>query len=261
MSPRMRVTPPLAWATLFAAIAQALAPVVAGLSGGASPDESTTDLYITPAGYAFSIWGVIYTLSIATTAGVVWKRATGTDRPDHLLTDLLITFLGASAWIAGSAAEIPWITPIILTIMTIALLDAVRLTASSYDESTPGWLTGLTRTIVGLYAAWASAAVFQNWASDIGASFGDPTVLWWQLAILILGALFGIAVTARYGGALPLYPIGLVWALIGILVTGWGEQTAVVVVCVIAVAGVAVAWWIARQRGPRRNRALGDQAL
>lgn len=247
----MRVTPPLAWATLLAAIAQALAPVIAGLSGGASPAESTTDLSITPAGYAFSIWGVIYALSIATTACVVWKRSTGTDRPDHLLTDLLVAFLGASAWIAGAAAEVPWITPIILTVMTIALIDAVRLTARSCDESTPGWLTGLVRATVGLYASWASAAVFQNWAAEIGGSFGDPADLWWQLAVLILGACFGIAITARYGGTLPLYPLGQIWALVGILVSGWGETTAVVVVCVLGIVGVIVAWWIARSREPR----------
>ncbi|WP_051027077.1 hypothetical protein [Nocardia higoensis] len=250
----MRATTPLAWVTLLAAVGQAVAPVLARASGGASPDEATTDLLITPAGYAFSIWGVIYALSIATTACVVWKRRTGTDRPDHLLTALLVTFLGASAWIAGSAARVEWITPLILTVMTIALIDAVRLTARSCDESTPDWLTGLVRATVGLYAAWASAAVFQNWASEIGGSFGDPSMLWWQLAILILGACFGIAVTARYGGALSLYPIGQVWALVGILVTGWGETTAVVVVCVLGIIGVIVAWWFARSREPRTVR-------
>jgi len=252
----MRATTPLAWVALLAAVAQAAAPVVARSSGGASPDEATTDLFITPAGYTFSIWGVIYALSIATTACVVWKRSTGTNRPDHLLTDLLIAFLGASAWIAGAATEVEWITPIILTVMTVALIDAARLTAGSYDESTPGWLTGLTRTTVGLYAAWASAAVFQNWAAEIGATVGDPAILWWQVVILILGACFGIAVTARYGAALPLYPIGLVWALVGIIVAAWGETTAVVVVCLVAILGVAVAWWIARNS--KRSRDLGQ---
>lgn len=250
----MRATTPLAWVTLLAALAQAAAPVVARSGGGASPDEATTDLLITPAGYTFAIWGVIYALSIATAACAVWKRATGTDRPDHLLTDLLVAFLGATAWIAGAATEVEWITPIILTIMTVALIDAARLAARPCEESGPRTLTGLTRTTVGLYAAWASAAVFQNWAADIGASFGDPTVLWWQLAILIVGACFGIVVTARYGAALPLYPIGLVWALVGILVTAWNETTAVVVVCLVAVAGVAAAWWSARNREHSRNR-------
>lgn len=245
---RMRATAPLAWLTLLAAIGQAIAPVIARWSGGASPDEATTDLFITPAGYTFSIWGVIYALSIATAACVLWQRRTGTARPDHLLTALLVAFLGACAWIAGSAAQVEWITPIILTVMTVALIDAVRLTASSRDESTPGWLSGLVRATVGLYAAWASAAVFQNWAAEIGGSFGDPAVLWWQLVVLVLGACFGIAVTARYGHALPLYPIGQVWALIGILVTGWGETTAVVVVCVLGIAGVSAAWWFARGR-------------
>lgn len=242
-------------AVLLAAIAQAAAPVIPFTGNGAQPNESTTDLLITPAGYTFSLWGLIYALSIVAAIAMVVTASTGTVRPQRLSIDLLVAFAGAAVWIAVSAAEWSWATSIVLTVMAVALLDAARIAAAG-DAEAPRWLVVLVRSTIGIYAAWATAAVFQNWASDIGASFGDPAEPWWQLAVLIASVLVGTAVTALYGARLPLYPVTLVWAFVGIIVHAWGETAAVVATCIagIVVALAALGWSFAHERRTRSRQ-------
>ncbi|AFR50676.1 hypothetical protein KTR9_4067 [Gordonia sp. KTR9] len=227
-----RISGPITWLAVFLAVAQVLAPVVPFSGFGASPNESTTDLLITPAGYTFSIWSLIYLLSIVFAVAVVWKGSTGTDDPRRLLIDLEVAFAGAAVWILVSAAEWTWVTPLVLTVMTVALLDAARIAARPADGAAPRWLTAVTRILVGVYAAWATAAVFQNWAAAIGADLADPRSLGWQLAVLLACAVVGLAVTAVVGSVLVAYPLTLIWAFVGIIVNAQGETTAVVGVAV-----------------------------
>ncbi|MET4165877.1 MULTISPECIES: MFS transporter [Gordonia] len=235
-----RISGPITWLAVVLAVAQVLAPIVPFSGFGASPNESTTDLLITPAGYTFSIWSLIYLLSIVFAVAVVWKGATGTGDPRRLLVDLEVAFAGAAVWILVSAAEWTWVTPIVLTVMTVVLLDAARIAARPADDSAPRWLTVLTRVLVGVYAAWATAAVFQNWAAAIGADLADPQSLGWQLAVLLACALVGLAVTAVVGSVLVAYPLTLIWALVGIIVSAQGESTAVVGVAVGTIVALVV---------------------
>lgn len=240
MTPSTRISGPITWLAAILAVVQAVAPVVPFSGVGASPNESTTDLLITPAGWTFSIWSLIYALSIAFGIVVVWKKTTGTNRPTRLLADLNIAFAGAAVWILVSAAQWTWVTPIVLTIMTVVLLDAARIAAGPADESAPRWVPILTRILVGVYAAWATAAVFQNWAAAIGADVADPQSLAWQLTILVACALFGLAVTSWLGAVLIAYPLTLIWAFLGILATAQGETTAVVGVAIATIVALVV---------------------
>lgn len=244
---------------LLAAVIQVAAPAVPALGPGAMPNESTTPLLITPAGYTFAIWGLVYALSIAL-ALVLLVRALrtgeglGLPHSSRLLTDLLIAFLGAAAWIGFSAAEWNWITSAVLTLMAAALIDASRLAAGP-PTGVPVWLLALLRITVGMYAGWATAAAAQNWASDLGADAADPNAPGWQITLLVAGALIGIAVTALYGARLPLYPLTLLWALSGIVVAAWGRSGSVIAVCFAAMVAVVLAFVFALvQRSRLRTR-------
>ncbi|MDS1112961.1 MFS transporter [Gordonia westfalica] len=256
MAPVARVSGPITWLAVILAVAQVVAPVVPFSGIGASPNESTTDLLITPAGWTFSIWSLIYLLSLVFALAVVWKGSTGTADQRRLLIDLEIAFAGAAIWILVSAAEWTWVTPIVLTVMTVVLLDAARIAARPADDAAPGWLRVLARILVGVYAAWATAAVFQNWAAAIGADLADPQSLGWQLTILILCALFGLAVTAAVGSVLVAYPLTLIWAFLGILATAQGETTAVVGVSIATIVALVVTTgvlFVLRRRGGARD--------
>ena len=83
-------------------------------------------------------------LSIVFALLVVWKGAARTINPRRLLIDLEVAFAGAAVWILVSAPEWTWVTPIVLIVMTVVLLDAARIAARPADDSAPPWLTVLT---------------------------------------------------------------------------------------------------------------------
>ena len=83
----------LAWAVLLASVLEVVAPVVTINGPGASPAQgSGPELLITPVGWAFSIWGVIYTLAIAQAVATL-VRGPGSV-PRRLQVDLVVLYLG-----------------------------------------------------------------------------------------------------------------------------------------------------------------------
>lgn len=249
----------LAWTVLALAVAQVLAPIVATAAGGSSPAGSTVDLLITPAGYTFSIWGLVYTLCVVTAVSFLIRRSTATADPRALLARLAIACAGAAVWIVFSALEASWFTSATLTVMVLALLDAVRIVAREAPPDASRWHVVLVRATVGTYAAWATAAVFQNWASDLAESTLDPSSVGWQLSLLLASAVVGVIVTLMVGARVPLYPVTLLWALAGIVVTARGETSSVLLTCVVAMVAVVVATGVSHLRlgrvGSRTARA------
>lgn len=225
----------LAWAVLAAAVLQALAPVVTIWGPGTSPGGDESDLLITPAGWAFSIWGVIYALAIAQALAAV-VTGSGTV-PRRLQIDLLVLYVGATVWIQMAALESSLATAATLLVMFAAAADAV-LTVARHSAG-GDWFVLLTRSAVGLYAGWVTAAVFLN----LGTALVDPGPLdaadvLWQLVLLGAAGLTLIALTAATRG-LVAYAVAGCWAMLGIIVTGLSEDTTSVVV-VAATAAIAL---------------------
>ena len=52
--------------------------------------------------------------------------------------------------------------------MVVVLIDAALIAARPAAADVDARITLLVRTTMGIYAAWASAAVFLNWAADLG---------------------------------------------------------------------------------------------
>lgn len=243
------ISAPLAWTVLTLAIAETAAVFIPLLSFGTDPNEDGVDLMISPAPYAFAIWSIIYILAIAVGVVFVRYRASGTGSAQRLAIDLAITCGAAALWLIVSAAGISWLPSILLTVMAAAMYDAARIAAGPADAGAPSWITTLVRITIGIYAGWASAAVFLNWASDFARSgLTDATSLGWQLAILIAAALYGVAVTFLFGAALPAFPLTLLWAFIAIIVTAWSTSGAVVIVAVFGIVAVGLAYAISVRR-------------
>ncbi|MGV9795011.1 MFS transporter [Gordonia sp. NPDC003422] len=236
-----RISTPAAWAVLVLSVAQALAVFIPLLTFGGQPNDDDVDLFISPTGYAFGIWAVIYLLSIATGVVFVRTRTTGTGSAQRLAIDLAVACGAAALWLVVSAASIEWLPAVLLTVMTVVLLDAAVIAAGPADDAPPA-VTTLVRVTIGVYAAWASAAVFVNWASDLGSSVADPTSAGWQVAFLVAAAALGSAVTFVVGSSVIAYPLTLLWAFVAIIVNATGESTTVVVVAVVGIVAVIVAY-------------------
>lgn len=231
-----RPSPALAWVALAAAVAQVVTPAVQALGDlGAPPSSQGDDLLITPSGYTFSIWSLIYVLTLAYGVAVVLKRSTGTVASARLLGDLALLYLGASLWIVASALEWSWVTAVILLVMVVIAVDAAHVAAASPPEAdSPAWLTLLARVTTGLYAGWVTAAGGLNVCSALVADGDlDGSEVGWQIWAIAVIALLAVGFSVLIGGSWA-YAAALAWALVGTMVAVRDNSDALVLTAAVS---------------------------
>lgn len=232
------------WRWIVAALAatQAVAPLIAG---ALAPDflrgDPGAEATITPAAYAFAVWGLICLLSLAT-ALVLLRFPLGTPWERRALGDLAIVFVGFSAWLCAAAQNWLWVTVAIFAVMFAALIDVMRLLVRDAAAlQCPRWVAVLATMTFGLYLGWTSIAVFVNLAAaliagglSVAGSFGTA----WQLVILVAAAAAAMVLT-RLLHASAGYVAGVLWALVAATI-GAASRGAPVLAAVTVVAAVAV---------------------
>ncbi len=196
------------------AVAQLGTPAItARLAGDFLRSGVTNDAVITPSGYAFSIWGLICVLCVATAAGVLW-RGLGAQWEMRLLIEASVVFVGFSVWLVFAANNWLWCTVAVFAVMVAALTDMMRLLVRHHGDLTcPRWLAVLATLTFGLYLGWSSIAVFVNVAAALIDTGWSPTATLWQALILVAATMTGVALTVLLRGT-PGYVAGVLWALI-----------------------------------------------
>ncbi|QXT39243.1 tryptophan-rich sensory protein [Gymnodinialimonas ceratoperidinii] len=201
----------LAIAVFVAAIAFAVVPFFANPFSGFEPGrfpEPVDNPPIQPAGWAFSIWGVIYLWLIAGTGFGLLKRADAPAWEPHRPWALVSLVVGA-AWIPIANASPVWATILILVMLVTAVMAMVKL-----PRTDVAW----GRWPFGLYAGWLTAASFVSLAT-LAAGYGVMTAAlasWIALPAALIVAAF---VTLRHGT--PTYPAAAAWGAFGIAVVNW----------------------------------------
>lgn len=231
-----RPSPALAWVALGAAVVQVVTPAVQALGDlGAPPSSQGDDLLITPSGYTFSIWSLIYLLTLVYGAAVILKRSTGTVASARLLGDLALLYLGASLWIVASALEWSWVTAVILLVMVVIAVDAAHVAAASPPAAhSPAWLTLLARVTTGLYAGWVTAAAGLNVCSALVADGDlDGSEVGWQIWAIVVIALLAVGFSVLIGGSWA-YAAALAWALVGAMVAVRDTSDALVLTAAVS---------------------------
>ncbi len=194
--------------TLLAAVAFLLSPFFSSGFNGFTPDQfpiPQVDPPVQPAGYAFSIWGLIY---LALLAGAVYglvRRAN--DAGWNAMRWPLIVSLGVgAAWIPVANQSVFGAT-ILIWVMLVAAV--VALIAAGKDDRV--WL----RSPIAFYAGWLTAAS----SVSIGLVLAGYGWLGGTAAALVCIALaLAIAVTVQVTRSdTPEYAIAVIWALIGVV--------------------------------------------
>ena len=217
------------WLVLAAAIAFFVAPFVSPPFMGYAPGMFPVVIdrpYIQPAGYAFSIWGLIYTwLAVHAVFGLV-KRA---DDPAWDVTRLP---LAGSAAMGAVWLAIAGVAPVTATVVIWVMLGLALLALMRADPARDRWLLVAP---IAIYAGWLSAAASVSlgvilagygWLSNAGSAFA--------MLALVLG--IAVVVQMRKSGVLE-YGATVIWALIGVIAVNWGDARTV---AYVAVAGIAV---------------------
>lgn len=240
------------WIAAVLALSQLAAPFVANaVAGNFLESGATNEALITPAGYAFSLWGLITLLS-AVTALAVLRYGLGAWWETNVLVDASVVFVGFSVWLMVAGQDWLWVSVVVFAVMVWALVHIMRLLVRRrHDLTCPSWVAVLATVSFGLYLGWSSVAVFANVAAALINSGVSPSVVWWQFVILVAAAAFVVGLVTMLRGSVGLVA-GAVWALVAIAIgAGQRDSTTLSTVAVIATVLVAFASVIAvrRRRG------------
>ncbi|MGI8811891.1 MAG: tryptophan-rich sensory protein [Pyrinomonadaceae bacterium] len=208
-----------------------------GRIGGVTPKE-ISDHYptlITPAGYAFSIWSLIYVGLICFSVYQMLPRNIERYRKIRSLYILSCAF--NCAWIYF------WHSNQIGICLAIIVALAVTLFLINYQLQVPdspgeNWLV---RSPFGIYFGWVTAASLVNFAvylNFVGVKMSDPANTLLAVSLILIAAGLGIYMRARYLNYL--YPLAIAWALTAIAVEQSGH-TLVVTASAIGVIASLIA--------------------
>ena len=213
---------------LCLAILFALTPLMLPSFDGYDPEDFAVQVLrpsVQPAGYAFSIWLVIYAGLILHAGFGLLRRADDPvwDRPRLPLMAALV--LGIS-WVA-LAEDQPVAATLVILIMLVAALMAVMRTGRGDRwllmppvALTAGWVTAAAGAALGVTLAGL------GWLSDTTS------------AVLCILVVLGLATEIQLRlGRVPEYGAAVIWALVGIVVANWAPNAPV---AWLALAGAAV---------------------
>ncbi|MCR9147126.1 MAG: hypothetical protein NXH74_07975 [Rhodobacteraceae bacterium] len=212
-----------------ATLAFALSPLTSSGFNGFRPDQfpiPQVDVPVQPAGYAFSIWGLIYLWLIAGAAFGLLKRDTDSGW-DKARWPLICSLIVGAAWIPVAQFSPFWATVMIWIMLITALVALLR--AGPQDRV---WL----RTPIALYAGWLTAAS----CVALGLMLGGHGILGEQVVAMAMIVLaLGIALVVQTARPdTPEYSGAVVWALVGVIVANTGPVNWPVLG--LAAAGAAV---------------------
>ena len=221
---------------LAATVAFVVSPFVTAGFNGFEPDQFPVpqdDPPIQPAGYAFSIWGLIYAWLVVHACVGLFLRA---DDPDWrpVRWPLVGSLAVGAAWIPAAN-----LSPPVATVM-IWLMLAGALGALFRSSQVDRWRL---QAPLAIYAGWLTAASFVALGLTLpgyGIGFGAEV---WGIVLLVAALVFAALVQLRLDRA-PEYGATVVWALVAIAVQNWG--TAWIMVA-LAAAGCAVLAALARR--------------
>ncbi|MBA4804956.1 MAG: hypothetical protein H2038_09930 [Brevundimonas sp.] len=226
MSSIVRPTPPQMTRRLLVLAAAVFAVVIAyaqmAMEWGQTPAEfaADSDATLRVAGYAFSIWGLIY-LGLLVYAVRQALPQTGESRLIHRLGwPSLAALLGIGWWIVASAFDWEWATIVLIFGSLLALLVPLLMEASTIrsldradrDRWTVAWpLAAL--------AGWLTVASPVNLLTVLTGNGDLPSSpspeVWALLAVAVVAAV-GLGVTARLRTLA--YPLPVAWGLLGVFV-------------------------------------------
>ncbi len=205
---------------------------------------------LTPAGYAFSIWGLIY---LALLAFIVYQALPGyRERPLVKAVGILVAVssLFNVGWLFfWHYQRVGWSMIMILLLLATLVAIYLRIGAVTTDKTLYDRL--LVKYPFSLYLGWISAATIVNFnvlLYDIGWLGVAGWGVFFTMLMIAVAALIALAVF--YLRQDYVYAAVFVWALVGVGVRHSGEIVLLTITAWLAAAAILffLGWIVARQR-------------
>ncbi|MFS0724512.1 tryptophan-rich sensory protein [Paenibacillus sp. 1P07SE] len=211
---------------------------IAGKTTGELSDQYP--VLITPAGYVFSIWSLIYALLIGFVIYQALPHTMSRDSVQRIGIWFLLTCVFNCTWIVVWHYELLPVSVAVMLALLLSLIVLYRRIRGASERKTMAERL-LVYLPFSIYMGWISVATIVNItvllydAGWDGFGLGDTT--WTVILIVIAVALAGI-IGYRYTDAA--YMLVFVWALIGIGVKQQGSNETVTLTAYTAAGVVAV---------------------
>jgi hypothetical protein len=223
-------------ATLATITVNALANILPlnGLNTGEISDRF--DIFFVPAGYVFSIWGLIYIGWLVYTVFQALPSQTENPVLKKVAPWYWISSLANIAWLFMWHYEVFAFTLVFMVLILVSLLVVNRMLAGA--EGQQKWYVKLPFSI---YLGWISVATIANvsqWLYYFNWSGWGITAATWAVVMLAVASLLGVLMAWLENDTF--YALVLIWSFIGITVSQAGAGN-VVLAAWIGVAVLAVA--------------------
>ena len=210
---------------------------------GRSTEEVSDQFFtlVTPAGYVFAIWGLIYIGLLAYAWAQFRAPQTAGTLTDKLAIPLLVSCAANIVWLfLWHGTAIYWSVAVMLILLGSLIYAALLIQAEARSNLTPVEVWGI-RAPISLYLGWISVATIANVASAlVGAGWDGFGVApdWWSVMVLIVGA--GLAVAAVVRSVDLVYAGVFVWAFVGIGIASPSSVTSVTAYTLAALVTIAM---------------------
>lgn len=244
---RVHADPTAVWAVIVAAILQIAATSLPALGVG-EPIGSQSDevrSLVTPAGWAFSIWGPLFAGSIA----FAIYQALPAQRTSQLLAQIRLpaagAFLGNAVWaLYAQFFGLSAISSLIIIFTLVCLIGAYRVFTNWQPVFSRGqrWLAILPLSAL---AAWLTAATIVNIVASLryhGVDAGESGPLVAAIVVIIGGVITSLALARGRGN--PPYAVVFLWALAAIFSAGGQRAELVAGAAVIAASLVIIGTFV-----------------
>ncbi len=226
-------------------------PPEGALSNGSMSARHPT--LLTPAGYAFSIWGIIFLGLVVYTVWQLLPRQQAARLPREINPLLTLTVLATTAWTLVFSYELISMSLTVMLFIALFLAQAYgrarRLVLMQMAPSWPVWF-------LSLYLGWIMLATVLNFIFGLRDGFGVS----WSAEASRLGCYALLLVAAGLGTGLAWrnqdarLPLPIAWGLVGIWVAQRASQpglaTAALGAAIVLLVGAGAAGWQRRRQLP-----------
>jgi hypothetical protein len=246
-------------AALVFALAQILAPLLPAIGIGNPVGEQSADTQtlITPAGWAFAIWGPLYFGTLVYVVYQLLPRHRDSDLVRRIGWHFALAVLGNALWVTYTQLFSLGFPSVLIIVFTLVNLLAILRIFAGTAAFTLAERLAVVLPLSAL-AGWLTAATIVNIAAALnfhGIALPGPAPLI-SAAILIVGGVIVAAALVGTGGN-PWYPIPFLWALFAIHQKAGQVHEAIATATIVAGLLVIATLVVMLASAERRKRYLG----
>lgn len=195
----------------------------------------------TPAPYTFMIWGLIYLLLLGFVIyGLLPSQKSNTSIDSIGLAFFISTILN-SLWLFAWHYEKPWLSLIIMLLLLVTLIKIYNRINDNNSCDVDKCDKLFINIPFSIYLAWISIATIANVSAVLKATGWNGLGLSetiWTVAVLIFALILALYVASVNNDLAFLLTVA--WALFGILVRHWGNNTPITITVMSALIIIAI---------------------